>query len=193
MRYAILWALIGMGCGSDAPQHEETSTTATSGTERPAEAPADPPAQISNAPQPEPAEGTPSPPKPWAEMTHTERRRWMGLEVLPRMTDLFIGYDGERYADASCETCHGADADARNYEMPNPTLYRLYPTGSPEQMATVRDHQQMVRFMYNHVVPTMQRMTGGSPFDPASGTGFSCYSCHPRGESADPNFVPPPH
>ncbi|MDW8360759.1 MAG: hypothetical protein RMK74_00045 [Myxococcales bacterium] len=111
------------------------------------------------------------------------RRRYMAREVLPVMAREFELYDPRRHADFDCESCHGADAESRRYAMPNPSLRPLYPTGIPQQQAMVREHPRMVRFMYNHVVPNMQRLLGAAPYDPETGQGFSCFACHPRGSS----------
>lgn len=106
----------------------------------------------------------------------------MSREVLPRMTDLFAAYDASRFGDFSCATCHGADARERDYAMPNPSLLPLHPTGSEGQHQTVRDYPEGVRFMYNHVMPTMQALLGAPEFDASTGEGFSCYACHPHAE-----------
>jgi len=130
---------------------------------------------------PQPPEVVP-PPKPWAEMTFDERKRHMGLHVLPVMTHLFKEYDPGEYSAFSCDTCHGDDAQDRQFAMPNPELPPLFATGSPEQQQMVQDHPEMVRFMFNHVLPAMREMVGAEPYDAETGTGFSCYACHPHGE-----------
>lgn len=123
------------------------------------------------------------PPKPWGEMTFDERKRYMGREVLPVMTELFKSYDPGEFSGFFCDTCHGDDPADRNYAMPSPSLPTLYPTGSPEQEQAVRDHPEMVRFMFNRITPTMQRLLGAPEFDATTGEGFTCFACHPRGES----------
>ena len=128
----------------------------------------------------ETATEVPSPPAPWAEMSADDRRHWMADEVLPRMAPLFEAHDAGRFGDFGCESCHGDDMVARNFEMPNPGILALHPTGSDEQHQMVRDHPQMVRFMFNRVVPTMQQLLGAPDFDEATGEGFSCYHCHLR-------------
>jgi len=123
----------------------------------------------------------PSPPTPWEEMSMDDRRRWMGTEVLPRMAPLFEEHDAERFGGFGCESCHGDDMVDRSFEMPNPGILALHPTGSEEQQQMVQEHPEMVRFMFNRVVPTMQTLLGAPDFDVATGEGFSCYYCHPRG------------
>lgn len=134
----------------------------------------------STTPPPEPVAG---PPRPWAEMSHGERARYMGVEVVPRMQVLFEGYSAERFAVVTCATCHGVDAAERHYAMPNPHLLALHDTGTPGQRETVDRFPQGVRFMFNHVTPTMQTLLGAASHDAATGEGFTCYACHPHAGS----------
>ncbi len=118
----------------------------------------------------------------WSELDHDARMAVMSTEVMPATRRLFQGFDAERYASVSCATCHGEQgAGAHDYTMPNPNLYPLFPTGTPEQAAMVRDHPEMVRFMHNHVVPEIQAILGADHYDTDTNTGFSCFSCHPHG------------
>lgn len=121
----------------------------------------------------------PSPPKPWDEMTFAEQQGWMAAEVLPRVGPMFESFDGERFAGFSCDGCHGASMQERGFEMPNPDILALHPTGSDEQHQMVQAHPQMVRFMFNQVLPTMQKLLGAEDFDVETQEGFSCYACHP--------------
>jgi hypothetical protein len=130
------------------------------------------------------AETTPTetPARRWSELDHDARMAVMSTEVMPATRRLFQGFDAERYATVSCATCHGEQrAAAHDYRMPNPDLYPLFPTGTPEQEAMVRDHPEMVRFMHNHVVPEIEAILGADVYDPTTQTGFSCFSCHPHG------------
>lgn len=129
------------------------------------------------------------PPRPWADMNQADKRRYMAEVVEPAMRPLFQEYDSQRFADFGCETCHGSDMVARQFDMPNPAILALHPSGTPEQRQTVDRHPRMVRFMYNRVVPRMQRLLGMQAFDATTGEGFSCYQCHPRG--GEPPATPP--
>lgn len=125
------------------------------------------------------------PPEPWAEMSFDERKRYMGREVIPVMTELFKEYDPGEFSGFSCDTCHGDDMDERRFAMPSPSLPALHPTGSAEQQQMVEEHPEMVRFMFNQVLPSMQRLLGAEPFDPETRTGFSCFACHPTAQPGD--------
>lgn len=131
------------------------------------------------------------PPRPWAEMSTADKRRYMAEVVEPSMRPLFQEYDGQRFSDFGCETCHGNDMVARQFDMPNPSILALYPSGTPEQRQTVDRHPRMVRFMFNRVVPRMQRLLGMQTFDPATGEGFSCFNCHTHGGETPATPAPP--
>lgn len=122
------------------------------------------------------------PPKPWPEMSHDDRLDYMATVVYPLMEEKFLAFDAERFADFGCETCHGDDASDRDYKMPSNDLMALHPTGSEEQIEVVRTMRPMAVFMFNDVVPTMRTLLGAPEFDVATGTGFSCYTCHPHGK-----------
>lgn len=117
----------------------------------------------------------------WADLDHDARMAVMSTEVLPAARRLFQGFDAQRYANVSCATCHGDDGAERQWAMPNPSLYALYPTGTPEQRAMVQQFPEMVRFMHNHLVPEVRGILGAEEYDAQSDTGFACFSCHPRG------------
>ena len=120
--------------------------------------------------------------KPWATMSHEEREAHMLDKVYPTMEGLFHAVDKTRFKDFSCETCHGSTGAERNYAMPNPDLYKVYPTGTREQEEMVKKHQPTLVFMFNTVVPSMARLLGKPEYDEATGNGFSCFACHTKGE-----------
>lgn len=114
----------------------------------------------------------------------------MASHVLPATTELFQAWQPERFADFSCATCHGADAQARNYAMPNPSIIALYPTGTVGQVETLNQYLEASTFMYSRLLPAVQTMVGARDFDPATGEGFTCYSCHPHAAEDDPRNRP---
>ncbi len=121
------------------------------------------------------------PPKPWAEMTGEERSSYMSGTVVPTMEPLFQRFDSERYAKFGCRTCHDEDS----FHMPATSKYALYPTGTPQQEEMVAKHRPTTVFMFNEVLPTMQTLMGAPDYDEATGSGFSCFSCHPKGDSGE--------
>jgi len=126
-----------------------------------------------------------SPDKPafnWAGLSHDERKTHMRDAVLPTMEPLFIGHDGQRFASFGCKTCHGRNAQQRDYAMPSPDLPTLYPSGAKEQIETLESHREISTFMFQSVTPTMRELLRLPPYDSKTGEGFSCFYCHPRGE-----------
>ena len=163
----ILCALGLAGCGGgggDAEGSTEPTEAETTGSET---ASADP-------------DAIPSPPSPWEEMDHEARAGWMASEVMPRMGERFAEFDGERYADFSCATCHGPNAREEGFEMPSNSLPALPATGTDEQHAMVAQYGDMVRFMFQNVLPTMQTLLAAPDYDEETHEGFSCYACPPR-------------
>jgi hypothetical protein len=125
-------------------------------------------------------------------MTHDQRKAYMQAAVLPMMEPLFASHDPERFGGFGCRSCHGTQARERGYAMPNPELPTLYPTGSEEQKAAVHKHRATARFMHQQVTPGMRKLLGAPGYDPATGQGFSCFHCHPRGEPAQPSAAAGP-
>jgi hypothetical protein len=123
------------------------------------------------------------PPKAWEEMSYDAQKTYMMDEVVPVMGAKFKAYDSKEFSDFGCPTCHGPKPKKRKFEMPNPELPKMYPSGSPEQKKMVEKHPEMVKFMFNEVVPTTAKLLGMKKFDEETGEGFSCYHCHPAGES----------
>lgn len=156
-------AMIAAGCAGSGGAPEPEDARAAAGSEDASDAAA-----------------RPSLPTPWAEMSHADREAWMMAEVQPRMGALFREYDADAYASTGCASCHGADAAQHGFHMPSNALPALPATGTPEQRQMVRQYPQMVRFMFQRVLPTMQALVGAPPYDEATGEGFSCYSCHPH-------------
>jgi hypothetical protein len=171
MRPTTISMLFLLGCGGGTAT--TSSSAATGGTE--------------------PAHVEPTPPeRPWAELSDAERRAHMARHVVPVMSELFAGYDADRFADVSCTTCHGEGAAERGFAMPNPDILPLYPTGTVGQYQAVERYPEGVRFMYSRVVPAMQTLLGAAEFDPATGEGFTCFACHTHAPDDDPLNVPAP-
>ena len=173
--------LVALGCGSESGG--DGAPSLTTGSERPGAETAD--ARTSGV---QARTEVPRPPQPFSAMSTPDKQAWMAQEVLPFMDGLFREYDPETHAGFSCQTCHGPDAAARDYAMPSPALLALAPTGSPAQRAMVQEHPRAVRFMFNHVTKHMRTLLDAPDYDAETGTGFGCFSCHPRAD--DPRSAP---
>lgn len=118
------------------------------------------------------------PPTPFDEMSREDQEYYMVAFVLPIAAEQFRGYDAERYAAMECATCHGDDAEEHDYAMPSRYLPRLPAMGTPEWTAMTA--RPAYTFMNETVTPTVRTQLGEPAYDPATGTGFGCYSCHPH-------------
>lgn len=145
-----------------------------------------------DAPQTKRTKLPPGPAVAWDTMTFEQRKKYMKDKVLPWMKPIFTAYDPDFFADFSCATCHGADAVERGFEMPNPDILNLYPTGSAEQKKLVEEEREWLVFMINEVVPNVQALLGVPEWDAATQTGFTCFYCHPKGVSAGAPAVEAP-
>jgi len=114
----------------------------------------------------------------WDDMTHEQRGHFMAENVMPAMRPLFQNHDATRYAEFSCATCHGANAQEVNFAMPN----GVHPLTHADITATFQSQDPSATWMTQQVWPEMARVMGEAPFDPATGEGFSCMDCHANGE-----------
>ncbi len=117
----------------------------------------------------------------WATDSWEDRHDTMTFLVLPNMARTFQTFFGKKDPDMTCETCHGNDAEAVAYKMPR-GLPPLDPRHLPRRDASNPNEARMAAFMIDEVTPRMARMLETPPYDPATRTGFSCFSCHPSRE-----------
>ena len=96
IRVGMIGALLLVGCAASTPSSGTGTTTP----------PAQQHAQAENLPAM--PEGLQGPAKPWAQMSLEERGHYMAENIMPPMTRLFQGFDGTKYAQVTCATCHGA-------------------------------------------------------------------------------------
>ena len=126
----------------------------------------------------------PGPPKPWADMSHDERKAYMKDTVVPTMEPIFKAYDEDYFEDFGCPTCHGPGVKSGTFEMPNPHIPAMFPSGSAEQREIIANDREWLVFMFNEVVPNMGDLLGLPRYDKETKTGFTCFFCHPKGTPA---------
>lgn len=116
---------------------------------------------------------------PWKDMTGPQRGRYMKEVVMPKMRDVFVAYDAAHFKKPTCQTCHGPDARANDFKMPNPELPEL-PSSEAGFQAMREKHPEMSKFMLETVTPEMTTLLGMQPYDPAapSPDAFGCGNCH---------------
>lgn len=142
----------------------------------PTEAPAaEKPADAEPAPDAAAEEPAPEAAPTWAEMDRKQRKRFMGLEVLPKMKGLFQEYDAKTYGSFKCQTCHGDDWTDVDFKMPN----SLYPLPADNPIEAAREYDaEITAFMVDKVLPESAKLLG-QEFDKTTGKGdFGCHSCH---------------
>ena len=98
---------------------------------------------------------------------------------MPKMHDLFAGFDAAKFGEMKCATCHGAGAADGSFKMPNPGLPKL-PMDPRGFKALSASQPKTFEFMAKHVEPTMADLLGVPPFDPKTMKGFGCFDCHTK-------------
>ena len=141
-------------------------------------------APVAEAPLPPMPTGLTGPTRPWSRMTDREKGRYMDERVMPVMTALLQAYDPAEFADVTCATCHGANARAVHFHMPN-TLAPLPPFGTPASQALMARERRMFEFMGTRVVPVMAQLLGEQPYNPQTHQGFGCFNCHAHEAAGD--------
>jgi hypothetical protein len=112
---------------------------------------------------------------PWREKTREQRLEWMGLEVLPKMKALFSEYDGERFKEFKCQTCHGTDMELVDFKLPN----SLFGLSKNDPYTAGKDYDApMTEFMASKVVPEMARLLDQPVYSSETKQGFGCLKCH---------------
>jgi hypothetical protein len=146
-------------------------------TESAAPAPsAEAPAPSATAPVPAAAASAEAPKPSWDAMTVDQKKEVMKTQVIPQMAQLFTSFDPKRFAEVRCGTCHGAGAKEGKFTMPNPHLPKLDPTNGFEKHK--KKDAKILAFMTEQVSPTMAKIIGEPPYDPATQKGFGCFNCH---------------
>ncbi len=110
---------------------------------------------------------TPAPPPRtdrWSKLGFEDRHSVMTFTVLPNMARTWRDFQKTPSPEMTCRTCHGKDAEANDYKMPNPSLPHIDPAHPPPG--------PMTEFMKTRMVPDMINLLG------ASAEHFGCNTCH---------------
>lgn len=111
--------------------------------------------------------------KTWEEMSFDDRMALMGSHVNPRMKTVFQEFDGEKFADFGCQTCHGSGASEGTFVMPNPDLPHLKEEGFFKEAR--EEHPDVVKFMWQDVESNLADAMGVT-YGPKGD--IACWSCH---------------
>jgi hypothetical protein len=149
----------------------------------PAAAPA--PAMEAAAPAKEgaaPAKVVGPPEVAWKDMSSEQKAKFMKVVVQPKMKVVFQEFDGKAFAKFNCATCHGKEAKARKFKMPNPEIHALPGTHEAFEAAMKKEPTwpKWAQFMGEKVKPQMATLLGQPEFDPKKpeAGGFGCQNCH---------------
>ena len=104
-------------------------------------------------------------------MSKGRKAEFMKMYVAPRMAKVFQSWDGKRYADFGCKTCHGPSF-ARTQNI----LPRLAMKGGT--ISAFADKPEIAKVMSERVAPEMASILNVKPYDPATHRGFGCGGCH---------------
>ncbi len=166
-------------CSSTPTTTEEPVATATASSDmtgsEPSAVPTSDPVPTATATATATASAPPPPAKPaWKDMSHDQKMELMKAEVMPKFSKMFQEVDAKKFAKMDCATCHGAGADKTGFKMPNAKLPKLDPADNFKKHTK---QQAMLDFMFK-MTPAMAETLNAPKFDPATGSGLGCMTCH---------------
>jgi len=155
MRFALTFVLLAACGGGNAENPQNTAPTAS--------------ASASTAPT---ATATATAEGGWSDsMSKDQQAAYMKKNVVPAMGPVFQAFDGKKYAEFGCKTCHGPA-----FKVPKDYLPHLH--FADGKLKEAAEKPEMAKFMMEKVTPAMVTAMGAKPFDPQTHTGFGCGGCH---------------
>jgi hypothetical protein len=118
----------------------------------------------------------------WKDMTKEQKGRFMKVAITPKMKETFQKFDADTFKQFNCSTCHGKDAKAKEFKMPNPDIAPL--PNTPEAFQAMMKKKptwpKWTKFMAEQVEPQMAGLLGLHPFNPKAPdpNDFGCVRCH---------------
>jgi hypothetical protein len=118
----------------------------------------------------------------WKDMSSEQKGKFMKAVVQPKMKVVFQEFDGKAFAKFNCATCHGKEAKAHKFKMPNPEIHSLPGTHEAFEAAMKKEPTwpKWAQFMGEKVKPQVATLLGMPEFDPKKpeAGGFGCQNCH---------------
>jgi mono/diheme cytochrome c family protein len=124
---------------------------------------------------PQPAEGSAAmvlPDVPFENLDHEQRIAFMKQRVMPVMTPVFKNHNPKDFAEFGCHTCHGEQAKAGHFDMPNPKLPQL----NFKDLSKFK--KEDLEWMGKQVMPAMGQVLNLPLYSEDNPTGFGCLACH---------------
>jgi hypothetical protein len=112
--------------------------------------------------------------KTFEQLGKEEQAKFMKENVVPQMKKEFQAFDGKKYANFGCATCHGKDFKEKKFKMPNPDLPKL----DFAKLEKGEQKPKMAKFMGLHTKPDMAKILNLTPYDEQHKDGFGCLHCH---------------
>jgi hypothetical protein len=106
------------------------------------------------------------------DMSPAAKLAHMKAVISPTMAKTFQGFDGAKYKEFGCKTCHGPEGK----QAPKNVLPKL--TFENGGFTSMKTKPEVTKFMMGKVTPEMAKAMGEKPFDPQTHTGFGCGGCH---------------
>ncbi len=116
----------------------------------------------------------------WLHLSFEKRHERMTFVVHPTLAERYQEFYATPEPRLTCRTCHGADGEARRYQIAYTPIDDLDPERVRRLYLPGVELSAEQRFKRDIVTPLMARLLGVAAYDPASGQGFSCFGCHPR-------------
>jgi hypothetical protein len=116
----------------------------------------------------------------WRHLSFEQRHAQMTFGVHPTVAEHYQEFYGTEAPTLTCRSCHGEDAERVRYQIAYTPIDDLRPSQVrllylPD--AAPSDEQ---RFKRDVITPLMAQLMDVPAYDAATGTGFSCFGCHPR-------------
>ena len=158
MRFALTFVLLAACGGGNAENPQNTAPTAS--------------ASASTAPSASASTTTAPAADVWSDsMSKDQQAAFMKKNVVPAMGPVFQAFDGKKYSEFGCKTCHGPA-----FKVPKDFLPHLHFENGKLKEAAAKP--EMAKFMMEKVTPAMVTAMGAKPFDPQTHQGFGCGGCH---------------
>jgi len=104
----------------------------------------------------------------------------MTFVVQPTMARRYQEFYHTEAPTLTCRSCHGEDAERVRYQIAYTPIEDLKPSQVRQLYLPGANLSDEQRFKRDVVTPLMADLMGMPEYDAATGSGFSCFGCHPR-------------